>query len=81
MNLKPSTMTRFVEKLKQRGLVFTRQEGRTVYVYPTEKGKGFRPLIDQALKRLYDMYCQILGEEFAVKLTADIHSANLKLVK
>lgn len=81
MNLKPSTMTRFVEKLKQRELVYTSQEGRTVYVHPTEKGKEFRPLIDQALKRLYDMYCKILGEDFAVKLTADIHSANLKLEK
>ena len=79
MNLKPSTMTRFVEKLKQRELVFTSQEGRTVYVHPTEKGREFRPLIDQALKRLYDMYCEVLGEEFAVKLTADILHANRKL--
>ena len=81
MNLKPSTMTRFVEKLKQRELVYTNQEGRTVYVYPTEQGKKSRPVIDQALKRLYDKYCDVLGEDFAVKLTADIHNANQKLGK
>lgn len=76
MNLQASTMTRFVDKLVAMNLAKRKQEGRTVFIYPTEDGKKMKRKIDRALTDLYTSYCELLGEEFAVKLTADIHKAN-----
>ena len=76
MNLKASTMTRFIDKLMQKGYVERVQEGRSVFIYPTENGKGLKKSIDQALKLLFDNYCEVMGKDFAVKLTEDIHKAN-----
>ncbi|MCT4638388.1 MAG: MarR family transcriptional regulator [Bacteroidales bacterium] len=76
MNLKASTMTRFIDKLIVQGYVERVHEGRTTFVYPTESGKELKALIDKALLDLFEKYCDVLGKEFAVKLTADIHKAN-----
>ncbi len=76
MNLQPSTMTRFVDKLEVRGVLKREQEGKTTRIYPTKTGQRLEKDIIKALKTLYDRYCEELGEEFAVKITADIHRAN-----
>ena len=76
MNLKASTMTRFIDKLMQKGYVERVQEGRSVFIYPTESGKELRQSINMALKNLFDNYCEAIGKEFAVRLTEDIHKAN-----
>lgn len=76
MNLKASTMTRFIDKLIVMKYVQRVQEGRVTLVFPTDEGKKIKALIDKALNDLYEKYCEVLGEEFAVKLTADIHKAN-----
>lgn len=76
MNVKASTMTRFIDKLIGMRYVERVQEGRATFVFPTEEGKKVKVLIDKALSDLYKKYCDVLGEEFAVKLTADIHRAN-----
>lgn len=81
MNLKPSTITRLIDKLMQKDLVQRVQKGREVHIFPTEQGKGMQKQMDQALKRLYKRYIALLGKEFAEKLTADIHQANLRLQK
>lgn len=75
MNLKSSTLTRFFDKLVQKGLVDRIQNGREVNIYATEDGEKTKVLINKALDNLYKKYCDILGEEFAVKLTADINKA------
>lgn len=76
INLKPSTLTRFFEKLVQKGMVYKIHNGREVNIYATEKGNKTRELIDKALNNLYKRYCEIFGQEFAEKLTADIYKAN-----
>lgn len=81
MNLKASTMTRFIDKLIVMKYVERVQEGRSSFIYPTESGMNLKPVIDKALSDLFKRYCDILGEEFAVKLTADIFNANKKLEK
>ncbi|WP_430814772.1 MarR family winged helix-turn-helix transcriptional regulator [Carboxylicivirga sp. RSCT41] len=75
MNLKPSTLTRFFDKLVKKDLVERLQKGREVNIYATNKGKESKILIDKALNQLYKNYCDVLGEEFAVKLTAGIYKA------
>lgn len=76
MNLKASTMTRFIEKLVQKKFVERIQEGRSVMIYPTQAGKELKNLIHKALKDLHKKYTEILGEDFASKLTANIHQAS-----
>ncbi len=76
MNVKPSTMTRFIDKLVSRDLVTKVQEGRVVSIYPTDTGNKLKGPIHEALKSLFQRYCDLLGEDFALKLTSDIHFAN-----
>ncbi len=79
MNLAPSTITRFVDKLVTRKLVFRKTDGKLSKVHPTETGMEKDDIIRQAWKNLYNAYCEALGEEFAVKLTADIRHAHGQL--
>lgn len=81
INVKASTMTRFIDKLEQKGLVKRKQEGRTSSIFLTENGEKMKPIIINALKVLFEDYCEIFGTEFAKKLTADIHTANMKILK
>lgn len=81
INVKPSTMTRFIDKLIVNQYVERVQEGRSVYIYPTQKGKDLKVIIDKAFLDLYHNYCELLGEEFAIKLTDDIYKANKILDK
>lgn len=81
INVKASTMTRFIDKLIMMRYVERVQEGRGAFIYPTEDGKKLRQSLDIALSNLYKKYCDILGEEVAVKLTADIHKASQKIKK
>ena len=81
MNLKPSTVTRFFDKLQQRGLIERVQEGRNSLIYPSEAGKEKKRQIKKALTCLYERYCRVLGEEVAIKLTQDINNANEALEK
>lgn len=76
MNLKPSTMTRFIDKLENLDYVKRELTGRTVKVSATQNGEKLRPQIINALKTLYENYCEVLGKDFAIKLTEDTHKAN-----
>lgn len=81
MNLKPSTITRFIEKLQLKGLIERVQEGRNSLVYPSETGKKKCKLVQKALHNLYERYCEVLGEDYAVKLTSLINDANNMIEK
>jgi DNA-binding MarR family transcriptional regulator len=79
MNLKPSTITRFIDKLQEKGLIERVTDGRSSLIYPSDTGKDKSRMIRKALKNLYQKYCDVLGEDFATKLTSDINEANKKL--
>lgn len=76
MNLKASTITRFIDKLISMHLVDRVQKGRSSFVYATDEGRKIKVLIDKALFNLYEKYCDVLGKEFAIKLTSDLAQAN-----
>lgn len=75
MQVKASTMTRFLDKLEYMRLINRESNGRSTFVFSTEEGKAFKEKIDKALIELYQNYTDLLGEEFAIKLTADINKA------
>lgn len=79
MNLKASTMTRFIDKLVLKNFAKRIQEGRNVFVYPTDKGLVLKDIIEKAMKNMYGHYYEILDKDFSEKLTIKINKANTLL--
>ncbi|MFC5700246.1 MarR family winged helix-turn-helix transcriptional regulator [Cohnella faecalis] len=77
----PSTLTRFIDKLENKGLVKRKVQGKTVLVYPTERGMELEQAVRQASRRLHDAYEAILGVEASDKLTYALESSSEKLEK
>ena len=79
MQLSPSTVTRLVEKLENRGLVSRRFVGRCTEVHPTPKSKEMNERIKEAWKNLFTRYSQLLGAEESKDLTSRIYQATQQL--
>ncbi|CEA13319.1 MULTISPECIES: MarR family winged helix-turn-helix transcriptional regulator [Methanobacterium] len=79
MNIKPSTTTRFIDKLETRGLVERKTKGKSSYLYPTPKGIDLQVEISQCWTNLYKRYTKVLGQEKGVELTEIIDKAATKL--
>lgn len=69
LHLTPSTVTRFIDHLAQRGYLERRAEGKTSKIYPTEKGSQLQETIGLAWQRVYQRYSDLLGEAFGQQLT------------
>ncbi|MEL7833398.1 MarR family winged helix-turn-helix transcriptional regulator [Fodinibius sp. Rm-B-1B1-1] len=73
MQLKPSTITRLVQKLERRGLVEKKSKGRAIAIRCTDKGGGLAQeiqqkwdqLIQQKKDQLGDRYVEVLSEMIA----------------
>jgi MarR family transcriptional regulator, organic hydroperoxide resistance regulator len=78
MLLTPSTITRLIEKLEYKGLVERKNVGKTTEVYPTAKSIELEIVIKEAWFNLYKKYTNLLGEEVAKRLTAEIYNATKK---
>jgi len=79
LDLAPSTLTRFADKLVYRGYIKRAHKGKTVRIYPTQTGKELQPRIEAAWKRLYEDYSKVLGKEAGEELTKSIDLANKRL--
>jgi DNA-binding MarR family transcriptional regulator len=62
LQLTPSTITRFIEKLEEKKLVLRASEGKSTNVYPTQKGKDMKPLLKECINAFYESYSKILGK-------------------
>lgn len=76
LHLAPSTITRFVDKLIAKKYLTKEQNGRIVTIKPTKKGRDLLPEIEASWHKMFLGYCDILGKDFALKLTSDIAKAN-----
>lgn len=63
LHLMPSTVTRFVEKLEIKKLVYRKGEGKNFPIYSTEKGALMQPEIIRAWNNLHDGYANVLTPE------------------
>ncbi|MDR7319463.1 MarR family transcriptional regulator [Brevibacillus nitrificans] len=81
LSITPSTLTRFIDKLEIKQLVERKVQGKTVLVYPTEKGIELGPTLRQASKRLKQNYEEILGKEVSDQLTHYLTSSSKQLEK
>lgn len=79
MLLQPSTVTRFVEKLEQKGLVTRKTNGKFTEVYPTEEGSAFNMRLKAAWMDLYRNYSAQLGEPEAAQLAGFAYQSAKKL--
>ena len=79
MQLTPSTITRLIEQMEQKKMVERISTGRTTEVYPTDKSKKLDGKIKEAWRNLYNRYSELIEEEEAKRLTANIYEAVKKL--
>ena len=68
LNLKPSTVTRLIEKLEEKKLVVRTNEGKTTNVYPTPKAKSLFPQLQQCSQAFCMEYEAVLGKEESKRL-------------
>jgi DNA-binding MarR family transcriptional regulator len=73
LQLRPSTITRLIEKLEEKKVVVRIAEGKTTNVYATPKGKDLLPLLKECLKTFYEGYSSILGTEESARVVADMN--------
>lgn len=79
MRLNPSTITRFIEKMEEKGLLTRKTNGKFTEVYPTEKGLALNETITTCWKNLYNRYVSVLGVTQANMLTMAVYEAVSKL--
>jgi len=75
LNIKPSTTSRFMDKLEIKGLATRKVKGKVSYLYPTEKGENLKEEIEECWQNLYHRYSKILGEKEGAELTELIYNA------
>lgn len=63
LQLKPSTVTRLIEKLTSKGLIYNTVEGRMSLIYSTDKGKQLEKTIHECWMNLRRRYKDILGDK------------------
>jgi len=63
MQLKPSTITRLIEKLEEKKLVIRTAEGKVTNVYPTPKARQLLVKLKECMNHFSSAYCSILGKE------------------
>lgn len=73
--LKPSTITRLVQKLENRGLVDRRSEGRSTLIVCTNEGAQSAEKINSIWSELLDQKKEELGERYVEVLSEMISNA------
>ena len=79
VQLMPSTVTRFLDKMEMKGLIKREQCGRNMHVKITEEGKSLIPKVKKAWKALFEDYTQLIGEKETKELTENINNAMARL--
>jgi DNA-binding MarR family transcriptional regulator len=79
IQLTPSTVTRLVEKMEQKGFLQRKMVGRATEIYPTQKSLDLNDKIKASWKNLYLRYSGLIGEEESKDLTAKINEALTKI--
>lgn len=79
LQLTPSTITRFIERLEQKKLVTRLSVGKTTQVYPTAKAEGMKKKLQGCLLHFYTTYSEILGKEESSKLVQNMNAVVSKL--
>lgn len=79
LQIAPSTVTRFVDVLEKRGLIYREIEGKLSKIYNTEKGINLQPVIKSCWDSLYESYTEKLGERLSGVLNDLVKESSKKL--
>jgi MarR family transcriptional regulator, organic hydroperoxide resistance regulator len=79
LSLAVSTITRFVDKLENKGFVKRETEGKNCFIYPAEKGINQEALLEKAWNNLYEMFREIFDKEDYESLTEKIYGMYRKI--
>lgn len=79
LSLAPSTVTRLVDSLENRGFLKRNTQGKAVLISATDKAKSVYESIGSAWKDLYEAYSDRLGKKSGDDLTLMIDQAAQKL--
>ena len=80
LQLRPSTVTRLVEKLEEKKLLVRTADGKITNVYPTPKGKELLPRMKECLNEFYSRYSAILGKDESARLVQNMGKIADKLI-
>jgi DNA-binding MarR family transcriptional regulator len=72
LKLKPSTITRLMEKLEGKKLVIRTTAGKQTNVYPTPKGKELQPKLRECVSVFSENYTNILGKDESARLVQNM---------
>jgi DNA-binding MarR family transcriptional regulator len=75
----PSTVTRLIEKLVIKGLLYNRVEGRMSLIYATDKGKALEATIHECWNSLRVRLNEILGEQEGDELSLHLYKVSDQL--
>lgn len=79
LQMAPSTITRFVDKLVSKDLVNRQIDGKNSFIFSTDKGKELQGTIDIAWKSLENKLSDKLGNEESKELIKMLNNASDKL--
>ncbi|HEX4959050.1 MAG TPA: MarR family transcriptional regulator [Lacibacter sp.] len=77
--LTPSTITRLIEKLEEKKLVYRTTEGKITNVYATAKAKDIAPKLNSCVEEFYKSYSSILGKEESAQMVQRMNKITDKL--
>ena len=79
LQIAPSTVTRFVDVLEKKGMIYRESKGKISKIFNTEKGSNLQETIKSCWGKLYDSYSEQLGERLSGVLNDLINEASRKL--
>lgn len=79
LHITPSTLTRLIDKLENKALVERQIHSKKTNVKLTPEGTDMNQTIMECWNKLYERYCEILGENEAKFLTEQLYATSLKL--
>lgn len=79
LHMTPSTITRFLDKLEQKGFINRELEGKSYSLFGTDKGLSRQSELEAAWQQLLKNYNDLLGADLAATLASQIYDASVKL--
>ncbi len=79
LQLTPSTVSRLLQKLETKKLVIRGAEGKQINVYPTQKAKEMKPLLNECIDDASERYSKILSKEESKQLIKNMSQVADKL--
>ncbi|MFY8161437.1 MAG: MarR family winged helix-turn-helix transcriptional regulator [Candidatus Kapaibacteriota bacterium] len=81
MMLKPSTVSRFLDRLIANNYLRKETESKYVYVYPTEFSKELLPKLEECSNKLMLLYSEVFPQEDICAITKTAFDSSIKIEK